>query len=211
MSGELLPDGQLELLPDTISDRMLVESEYHQGIYSGKHLRRSDPAKYELVCGLLADGSLSQRQISRLTGCSRNLVSAISRNANDIEPHKQRLAARARNLAQLCLERSEEIIQSGCKLSLRDLAIMAGVAIDKSQLLSGEATQIVGNLQPSGPTHEEFADYLSGLRQADAESLPPTGSGRENLPANGGDAEGLDGPDDDGSLLSQQGDYVDYQ
>jgi hypothetical protein len=135
-------DNQLQLLPESVTDDMLSERDYAQGIYTGQHLKERDPARYEQVINLLADGSLSQRQISRLTGCSRNLISGVAKSQTaDIEPVKQRLARKARNLAELCIDRAEELVLSGAKLGLKDLVVGAGVMADKSLLLSGEATQ----------------------------------------------------------------------
>ena len=182
-----LPDGQLSLLPDTMSDEVLQQSELSRGICSGVQLKGSDPDRYMTVCALLADGSMSQRQISRLTGTSRNLVSAINRQAVEIEPLKQQMAARARNLGQLCLERAEEIVQSGAKVTLRDLAILAGVAIDKSQLLSGEATQRVETID-SASGADDFEEQFRQLQQADVEESRPMGLEADEPPAKGATA-----------------------
>ena len=180
-----------------IRDR--YQSELSRGICSGVQLRGSDPDRYMSVCALLADGSMSQRQISRLTGTSRNLVSAINRQAAEIEPLKQRIASRARNLAVLCLERAEEMIHGGDKVTLRDLAILAGVAVDKSQLLSGEATARIETIEAASSA-DEFARQFSRLQQADVVELPAMGSGTEEPAPKGagllaGGAAAADGAD----------------
>ena len=134
---------QLQLLPVHVTDELLSAREYSQGIYSGSRLKEADPERYAVVIDLLADGSLSQRQISRLTGVSRNLVAGVAKLQHaDIEPVKQRLASKARNLAELCIDRAEELVRDDhSKIGLKDLMIGAGVMADKSLLLSGEATQ----------------------------------------------------------------------
>ena len=194
---------QLSLLSVDVVNTMTEDSkragEYKQGVYSGAQLKHSSPAMYQLICELLADGSLSQRQISERTGHSRNLISAISRQAADIEPLKQRIASRARNLAVLCLERAEEMIQGGDKVTLRDLAILAGVAVDKSQLLSGEATSRIETIEAASSA-DEFARQFDRLQQADVEELPAMGSRREEPAPKGagllaGGAAAADGAD----------------
>ena len=174
-----LQGGQLSLLTkvqaDALTEETKIEQEYAQGIYSGVQLKNSDPVIYELVCILLADGSMSQRQIAARTGTSRNLVSGINRQSPDIEPLKKQMASRARNLGQLCLERAEEIVTDPTsKVGLRDLAILAGVAIDKSQLLSGEATQRVETIDAASGA-DDFEAAFEALQQADAVELPAMG------------------------------------
>lgn len=172
------------------SDKLAVE--YRQGVYSGDQLRKSRPDMYALICELLADGSMSQRQISNVTGHSRNLISAISRQSADIEPLKEKIAGRARNLAQICLERAEEIVTEGGKVTLRDLAILAGVAIDKSQLLSGEATQRIESIDSTSGA-DDFEEQFKALRQADVQELPDMGLAAEEPHTKG------TGPDDLGA------------
>lgn len=197
-NSSMLPGGQLPLLPDGLIETVLRESEFSQGICSGVQLKGSDPDRYMTVCALLADGSLSQREISRLTGTSRNLVAGINRQAVEIEPLKQRLAGRARNLAQLCLERAEEIVQDGkSKVTLRDLAILAGVAIDKSQLLAGDATQRIETVEASSGA-DDFADQVERLQSADVQELSMDSAGEEPAvkgaaPAGGSDEGGAPG------------------
>jgi transcriptional regulator with XRE-family HTH domain len=162
------PGGQLRLLPDTVTDEMLSKREISQGVCTGDQLKHSDPALYETVINLLADGSLSQRQISRLTGVSRNLIAGILRSqTSDIEPLKQRIAAGARTLAQLCIERATEmVLDDHAKHNLRDLMIAAGVAADKSLVLAGQASSIV-EFRGADPSDDEFAQALRKARRVD--------------------------------------------
>lgn len=188
----LLSDAQLEELTDTDAQ----QREYSAGIYTGVQLRANNPDHYDLICELLADGSLSQRQIARLTGHSRCLVSAIARSP-DIRPLKKNIASRARNLAALCLERAEELIQSGAKVTIRDLGILAGIALEKSQLLDGEATSRIETVA-SAPGFDEFAEQVRRIRNAAGASCSPapyddTGAAGEKSAAK----EQLPAPDQD--------------
>ena len=183
------PGGQLRLLPDEVTDVMLSKAEAQQGICTGDGLKCYDSARYELVCQLLAEGSLSQRQVSRIAGVSRNLVSGMVKSqVADIEPLKQRIAGQARNLAQLCIDRATEmVLDDRSKITLRDLMIAAGVAADKSLVLSGQASSIV-EFRPHDPGEDEFEQALRTARRVDmvdadviemdlaAESSPTKGS-----------------------------------
>jgi predicted XRE-type DNA-binding protein len=173
------PGGQLRLLPDSVTDEMLTRREIDQGICSGVQLKSSDPALYEVVINLLADGSLSQRQISRLTGVSRNLISGVVKSqTSDIEPLKQRIAAGARNLAQLCIERATELVlDDNGKHNLRDLMIAAGVATDKSLVLSGQASSIV-EFRSVDPSEDEFTAALRRARRVDLVDVEAVETGK---------------------------------
>ena len=184
------PGGQLRLLPDDVTDEMLSKAEASQGICTGDRLKNYDAPRYELVCSLLADGSLSQRQISRITGISRNLVAGIVKSqTSDIEPLKARIAGQSRNLAQLCIERATEmVLDDRAKIGLRDLMIAAGVAADKSLVLAGQASSIV-EFRPVDPGDDEFDRAMRSARRVDCvdvgESPVEMGFEAESLPAKG--------------------------
>ena len=62
------------------------------------------------------------------------------------------------------MERLEELLPN---LEARDVAIVAGIMIDKMLLLSGEATVIVAHKKDL-PSHSDFNDLIQALPQADA-------------------------------------------
>jgi hypothetical protein len=90
------------------------------------------------------------------------------------------------------LERAEEIVQSGAKVTLRDLAILAGVAIDKSQLLSGEATQRIETIEAASGA-DDFERQFEELAAADVEEIPAMGLSGGDSPTKGGDGCAVDG------------------
>jgi hypothetical protein len=81
-------------------------------------------------------------------------------------------------------------VQSGAKVTLRDLAILAGVAIDKSQLLSGEATQRIETIE-SASGADDFERQFARLAEADVEEIPAMGLAGEDSPAKGGEDDDL--------------------
>ena len=179
------PGGQLHLLPDDVTDEMLSKAEAQQGICTGDRLKHYDAPRYNLICTLLAEGSLSQRQISRISGVSRNLIAGIVKSqASDIEPLKARLAGQLSALHQLCVDRAiEMVLDDDAKVSLKDLMVGAGVSAEKMLLMAGEATQIhkVERVDP-----DEFNRRLGGLSDADRIRLEsmglPAGKSKTNRP-----------------------------
>ena len=125
-AGELLP-------PDVM-----------RGTFTAEHLEAHDPERFGLIAKLLCEGSLSQRQIADATKASRNTVAAVFKKLlarGAIEPAKKQLAGDLLNLARVSIERATEAVQDdGEKISARDLGILAAVAVDKAQILTGGAT-----------------------------------------------------------------------
>jgi len=210
------PGGQLRLLDEEVLDTLPSKIETKAGSCSGSKLKHYDPERYALICNLLGAGDLSQRQISRIAGVSRNLVSGIVMSqTSDIEPLKQRIAGQSRNLAQLCIERATEmVLDDEAKVSLRDLMIAAGVAVDKSQLLAGQATTIT-EFKPHDPGDDVFEEALRKAQAAgrvidvpaDVQPAPysrETGTEPGELRLKGNDA-GEDPDDDEPSAGSRLG------
>ena len=183
-------DKQLSFLTAEQNQDVLEQSEYSQGIYSGKQLKHSNPEQYETVCMLLADGSQSQRQIAKLCGVSRNLVSGISRQSPDIEPLKKKIANRARQIATLSSERLEEmLLDPSAKISAKDLGIIFGIAVEKSQVLSGGATER-REVVITDPGFNSYSERIAALRSADVQELPARAFAGRKF-----ETKGIDGPD----------------
>jgi len=174
------PGGQLRLLPDEITDEMVTKREIEQGICTGVQLKSSDPALYEVVINLLAEGSLSQRKISRLTGVSRNLISGIVKSqAADIEPLKAKIAGQLSTLHQLCSERAIELVMDDkAKISLKDLMVGVGVSAEKFLLMTGQASSIV-EFRSIDPGEDEFAAAIRRAKRVDCVDVEPIETGIE--------------------------------
>jgi len=191
------PGGQLRLLPESVTDEMMSKTEAQHGICTGERLRSYDPARYELVCTLLAEGSLSQRQVSRISGISRNLVAGIVKSqASDIEPLKAKIAGQLSAFHQLCVERATEmVLDDDAKVTLRDLVIGAGVSAEKLLLMSGQATNITEFKAPD--TEDEFTKAMRKAKRVDAVDVDAveTGIGGESFPAKGSGSAAAGGAD----------------
>lgn len=151
------------------------------GTFSGERLARQRPEVYRGVCQALAEG-ISARAIARAYRVSPGTVAAIrEREAVSIGALKTGLAADARRGATLAIER---IIEEIDQIKREQLPVVAGILIDKMQILEGAPTSITAQAQARGAS---FGDALDALRaQAggieDAEivaEVPAMGSGGE--------------------------------
>ncbi len=137
--------------------------------HSAGYLKQRNPRLYRAIWKLVEYGVSAQEISLDLVdehghGVSRNLVAAVARDVaretdgDSVEHHKRRLLAGFRRLSLASVTRALELIESGVDVSLRDLAVMAGVATEKEQLLEG------------GPTHR-VEHGVSAERQALRERL----------------------------------------
>lgn len=182
---------QMDLLsPDQLAEQAYAREE--QGVdkmlskpearYTGERLFARNPRLYELIVRLVASG-LGIKRIAGMCQVHPYTVMGVrDREGQAIETHKQQIADKARLGAELYVDGAiEDIIERPDKISARDKAIIAGVLVDKSQLLSGGATSRAESLRPDGPTHEDFNAWLEGMQRVEEASEMPA------LPAEGGD------------------------
>jgi hypothetical protein len=105
---------------------------------------RTRPKTYRAIVQLLADPDAKIEHIAKLHRVSTHTVRAIrAREAVAIAERKQRLMSIFANVAEISAERMEELAGAA---SLRDAGTTAGIATDKLQLLSGDATARIMNL-----------------------------------------------------------------
>jgi transcriptional regulator with XRE-family HTH domain len=156
---------------------MLQSNERARGVFTAALLAERDPERFQQARELLAEGSLSQRQIARSLSMSRNSIAQIYRmmvQAGGIEPARKQLAAHNVAIARLSNERLEEILSDdGADVSAKDLSIIAAVATDKAQLLSGGPTAIIEHID--APSADDLA------RLAEALDSIPMHSGRDGI------------------------------
>ena len=150
-------------------ETILVESERARGVFTAALLQAREPERYEQAAAMLAEGSLSQRDIARSLRMSRNSVAAVYKRelaAGRVEPARKQLAGGFALLAAKSQERLLEAIDDDeQRIPARDLAIIAAVAVDKHQLLSGSPTEIVEHRD--GPTVRNFDQWFETLPRAE--------------------------------------------
>jgi hypothetical protein len=128
--------------------------------HSAAYVKERNPRLYQAIRLLIKYGVSGAEIADELEdehgqGISRNLVSAVARQVAEeetgtgVEHHKKRLLAGFRRASMAAVTRAIELIESGKVTSLKELAIMAGIATEKEQLLEGLPTQRVETVDPA--------------------------------------------------------------
>jgi len=159
---------QPELFNSAEMDSALFKAEEDKGEFTGERLYNNHPEKYRAVLALLAEG-LSVRAVCKALKVSHHTVLAVrQREASTIATLKERIATLAADGAKLCVEAIIERLfddEALKKISARDLSIIAGVLIDKGQLLSGGVTSRV-EVTGGEPGPDDFNRMLDKLAEA---------------------------------------------
>lgn len=183
------PSGQAILFDaDTWQEGIIRRSEEARRVHTFKGMLEREPDRAEYILEQLQQGT-AKTTIARIAKCSRNTVIAAARwmleRAENVEHLKRRSAATWGAIRDMAGERALEILaDDGAKVSLRDLAILAGTAQDKELLLRGEATERIEvervdasaefnrRLEALTPEERERLQYIMSLP---AESSRPKG------------------------------------
>lgn len=143
---------------ETITDR------YGCGSYTGDRLAAQDPGRYRAIVDALANG-MGIRQIARAYKVSHNTVAAVrAREGATIDTLKTSIAGRALLVAEMAVERLGDEIGD---IKREALAVVAGILVDKAQLLTGQATSIIG--RPEAP--QDWESALDSIRQAQGQVI----------------------------------------
>jgi len=110
--------------------------------HSGDYIRQRNPRLYESIKVLLEWG-VPHSTIAERLKVGRNVVIAIAREAEplSLEHHKRVLVEGLRRLSRGAAERLVEWVESGKEIPAQALAVILGIAVEKTELLSGGATQ----------------------------------------------------------------------
>lgn len=133
------------------------------------------------ILNALAEG-LGTRRVAAAFGVSREVVRALNRqalNSGELDHAKEELARDALDLARRTIDRIADEIDDMPRSSL---PIVAGVMIDKAQLLSGGATARVE--RTSGESVADIEAYLRGLPVAQP-VVEGGGAGQKGIGAGG--------------------------
>lgn len=161
-------DAQLELLPSTAIPHNVMAEEEAEGRYTGARLFAHDRETYLRVVSLLAEG-LPIRSICRICGVGTHTVLAVREAEHKtVATVKERIGRKAEGLAGMCLDMIADGLDR-VKVTevkdLRDLGVLAGVLVDKSQLLQGQATSRVE--LTAGESLNDLASSLAKLPGGD--------------------------------------------
>jgi len=144
----------------------IFESSEKLGEFTGERLFKSYPEKYRAIVALSAEGVGIIRQ-GKLLGVSPNTIMAVqAREGVQIEIVKEKLAGVSRAGARLCVEGIVEALaddERRAKIPPRDLAVIFGILVDKSELLSGGVTARIHVINDGEPTHEAYLAMMAEL------------------------------------------------
>lgn len=118
-------------------------------------------AKAEKIAAAHLAG-MSVRQICRAFNTSHHTVTALIRNRPELMERARDVTAR--NWKTIAAIGTAEILDRIPDMKDQGLVIMAAVATDKSELLSGGATQRVEHVL--APAADAWADFVAGLRKS---------------------------------------------
>ncbi|MEN6535844.1 MAG: hypothetical protein ABFD89_19435 [Bryobacteraceae bacterium] len=167
-------DQQLQLIPSSQMDAALFSESESHGEYTAEILFERHRDKYLAAVSFLSEG-IGILRIAGLLHISPSSVIAIrEREGHAVEIEKGRLSRLARGAARLCVEAIVDLFRDPKRveeISPRDLGILHGILVDKSELLSGGATARVLH-EEAVPGHSELIAYLEALR-----TRGPMGSG----------------------------------
>lgn len=134
-----------------MSDALFAQSEI-RGEFTGERLFKSKPEIYRSIVSAYSEG-LSIRQCARAFAVSTNTVMAVlARERATIETGERKTVASLKLFGRLAAER---LLDEVDKIPLQSLPVAMGIAIDKAQLLGGEATARVEHVVPKGG-HDAF-------------------------------------------------------
>lgn len=145
--------------------------------FTGARLFAQKPDIYKSIIALSAEG-LGVLRIARVLHVSPNTVLAVrQREPAAVDIERKRLAGLSREAARMCVEGILEMLadpKQVAKMSIRDKGIVAGILVEKSELLSGGPTARV-------ETHGQSAsvDVVEYLRWIKEEYASRIGSGAE--------------------------------
>ncbi len=170
-TGERRERVQIEHLPRDSSGRPMIPGQ-------GRGTRRTPREVEERVIALAATTSMTQQEIAEIVGIPRRTVSEIIMRSGDDETFTRLRQEQkrewvidawetARELTRAAAKSARDVLMSDEPLTARDardLSVAAGIMVDKTALVLGEA----GSAASGGQT-KEIADAVLGAWQAGRE------------------------------------------
>lgn len=162
-----------EMMP---ADDRLVEAvrrgDHSKPVVTGKILSRDIERVRSIVSDLIS--GLSQRQVAMRHNVGRNSLRQcveVLEERGELEPLKQRLSRKFARVAELSADNLIEALEDN-KVPSNVLPIVAGVAVDKTLLLSGEATSISERREVSVDAFRERVEAMRQARRSDPPAIP---------------------------------------
>jgi hypothetical protein len=118
------------------------------------------------------------KEICRAFNTSHHTVAAIIRNRPELLERAREITSK--NWRTLAAMGTAELFGRVPDMKSHELTIMSAVATEKSELLSGGATQRVEHVM--APAADDWASFVAGLRRADAIDVTVESVGSEERP-----------------------------
>jgi hypothetical protein len=158
------------------------------GQYTGELLFKSKPDTYRAVVAALGEG-MGTRQIARAYGVHFSTVRAIrEREFAKVQDEK---ATTAKLLRQFSRMGAERLVEELDDIHVDKLPLAIAIAIDKAQLLDGEATARIATINSYDP--RSWNDLVAGLPEIPVHgtdtTLPPDPDGTGLVGGESGQSE----------------------
>jgi len=157
---------QQELIPSTDMPAGLFDSQESGGSWTAARLFAQRPETCQQIIGLLAEG-IGILRVSRICRVSPSTVIAVrDQSGTEIENQARAVGRAAMSIAHQSLDAIQEAIddpERRRKVAPRDWAIIAGVTVDKAQLLAGMPTSINLNVAAELPSHDDYERMVSRM------------------------------------------------
>jgi hypothetical protein len=149
-SGDLFSTNEM-------NDALFAKDE-KKGHFTGERLFKRRPDVYKQICVFLGEG-VSVNRVAKLMRVSVHTVLAVrDREPDLIAAEKERTIGNMRKFVRLS---SERLIDEVDKIPLQSLPVAMGIAVDKGELLAGQATSRIEHVNV--PSHTEFNKLIELL------------------------------------------------
>lgn len=153
--------------------------------FTGARLFSTRPDTYRSIISLSAEG-IGVLRIARILHVSPSTVLAVrSREPEKLEIEKNRVATLSREAARMCVEAILDALADPEQikdLSIKDLGIVHGILVEKSELLSGSPTS---RIQVGPSSDVDFVQYMSQIRDEYTRRRMGLGEGKEGTKSSG--------------------------
>ena len=159
---------QADLIPieDTLGGLPAVQDAESAGKYTAARLRRQKP-ELARAAGALLQAGYGLQDTADALGLHFYSVQALAAESPDsVAVGKKNTARLAGHVGRRALERVHEFLESATVTTAQQaqqLATVAGIALDKAQVLDGEPSEIVGH---TGPAITDVAGLMAKLMPA---------------------------------------------
>ena len=176
-------DEQLSLLDDLGAENDGLGDKVREAMakHSGRYILERNP-KLHAAVRLMITWGVPDETIAKECDVGSNTVAAIRNDTSELslEDHKRVLIAGLRRLSMGATNRLVQEIESGREIPAQALAVILGISVEKTELLTGGATQRVE--RALSPEEQELRAFFMGM----SAGSPGKVFAAENLRANAG-------------------------